>query len=330
MPPLGPVWPALQTQSLADTLPASDSEFAGHVTQVSDEAAAMTREYVPASHTSHCPEPLSSLYDPAEHASHSMPSASAVYPALHLQSVSALLPLADIVLAGHWSTHGSLPGAALNLPSSQASHGPPCGPNDPGGQTSKQSSDEALPGADVRPPGQSTQAPPTWYLPDLQMTQGPPAGPMKPALHSQEASVGLPAGAVESAGHVMHVCALLAPIDVEYFPATQSTQPSAPVTCLNLPAWHAWQSMPVYPLLHAQAPSSTLAGGENAFCGHSVHVSLPDDALKVPASHAVHTPPLAPVYPALHVQSVIATLPAGESELAGHTLTHASLPTVSL
>ena len=126
------------------------------------------------------------------------------------------------------------------------------------------------------------------------------------------------------------MCAVSAPSDVEYFPATQSTHSSDPVTCLNLPAAHAWQSIPVYPLLHAQALSSTLAGGENVFCGHPVHVSLPDDALKVPASHAVQAAPLAPVYPALHVQSVMATLPGGESELAGHTLTHASLPTVSL
>ena len=105
---------------------------------------------------------------------------------------------------------------------------------------------------------------------------------------------------------------------------------SLPGVGLNLPASHASQSMPVYPLLHAQALSSTLAGGENVFCGHSVHVSLPDDALKVPALHAVHASPSAPVNPALHLQSVMATLPGGESEFAGHKLTHASLPTISL
>ena len=181
------------------------------------------------------------------------------------------------------------------------------------------------------PSGQSTQVPPTSYLPDLQMTQGPPAGPMKPALHSHEVSAVLPADSVvECAGHATHVCAVSAPTDVEYFPATQSTHSSAPVTCLNLPAPHAWQSIPVYPLLQVQALSSTLAGGENVFCGHPVHVSLPDDALKVPASHAVHASPSAPVNPALHLQSVMATLPGGESELAGHKLTHASLPTISL
>jgi hypothetical protein len=291
----------------------------------------MALEYVPASHASHSVAPFSSLYDPAGHAVHSCPSASAVYPALHMQSGIALLPLAEIVLAGQLSTHGSVPGVALYLPSSHASHGPPCGPNDPGGHTSKQASDEALPGADVYPSGQSTQVSSNWYLPDTQMTQGPPAGPMKPALHSHEVSAGLPAdGVVESAGQATHVCAVSAPSDVEYLPTTHCRHSSGPGTCLNLPASHASQSMPVYPLLHAQALSSTLAGGENVFCGHSVHVSLPDDALKVPASHAVQAAPLAPVYPALHVQSVMATLPGGESELAGHTLTHAPLPTVSL
>ena len=106
-----------------------------------------------------------------------------------------------------------------------------------------------------------------------------------------------------------------------------------PKVSLYFPSGHALQlppSGPVYPLLQVQALSSTLAGGENVFCGHPVHVSLPDDALKVPASHAVHASPSAPVNPALHLQSVMATLPGGESELAGHTLTHASLPTVSL
>ena len=43
-------------------------------------------------------------------------------------------------------------------------------------------------------------------------------------MHSHEVSAGLPAdGVVESAGHATHVCAVSAPSDVEYFPATQST-----------------------------------------------------------------------------------------------------------
>ena len=124
-PPLAPVWPGSQTQSFAAALPAADAEFAGHVTQASDETDAVALEYVPASHASHSVAPFSSLNDPAGHAVHSCPSASAVYPALHTQSVTASLPLAEFVLAGHWSTHGSAPGVALYLPSSQASHGPP-------------------------------------------------------------------------------------------------------------------------------------------------------------------------------------------------------------
>jgi hypothetical protein len=40
--------------------------------------------------------------------------------------------------------------------------------------------------------------------------------------------------------------------------------------------------------------------------------------LYVPATHAVHVPPLGPVKPALQVQAVRAALASGELELVGH------------
>ena len=51
---------------------------------------------------------------------------------------------------------------------------------------------------------------------------------------------------------------------------------------------------------------------------HCVHDCEPDDGLYVPATQAVHVPPLLPVYPALQVHWVMSVLPSGEFELAGH------------
>ena len=50
----------------------------------------------------------------------------------------------------------------------------------------------------------------------------------------------------------------------------------------------------------------------------SVQVSEPVLILYVPATHAVHVPPLLPVKPASQMQSVRSLLAWGESELAGH------------
>jgi hypothetical protein len=43
-------------------------------------------------------------------------------------------------------------------------------------------------------------------------------------------------------------------------------------------------------------------------------------SLYVPATQAVHVPPLGPEKPALHVQAVITVLALGELEFAGHAV----------
>ena len=79
-----------------------------------------TGAYVPAAHGEQLPEPVASLYVPAPHARHAKPSASAVYPAMHVQSVSALLPTTvELVCAGH-AKHAPAPWLGENVP---ASHG---------------------------------------------------------------------------------------------------------------------------------------------------------------------------------------------------------------
>jgi hypothetical protein len=90
----------------------------------------------------------------------------------------------------------------------------------------------------------------------------------------------------------------------EYVPASQSVQ-AAELVCAvkpeNLPATQLPQSVA---LVFASEP-------ENLPAGQSVHADEPDVAsLYLPASHAVHVPPLGPVYPALHAQSSLVSLAA--------------------
>ena len=67
-------------------------------------------------------------------------------------------------------------------------------------------------------------------------------------------------------------------------------------------------------------PAHVAPAGDVESPGHAVQDPPPDASLYVPASHAVHGPPLGPVYPAMHSQSPLASLPAGDVELAGHAV----------
>ena len=76
-PPSGPEYPASHTQSVNSSLPAAELECKGHRLQLSDPAVA--------------------LNVPAVHSLHATPFESAVYPGRHAQSVSSLLPAAELV-----------------------------------------------------------------------------------------------------------------------------------------------------------------------------------------------------------------------------------------
>ena len=115
-PPSGPVYPAMQTQTL-DAL--VDCEFAGQATHapaadapvaaenvpapqlrhVSATEAPVAAEYLPAPQSMHAAEPAVVLYFPAAHAPHAPPSGPEK-PATHTQSVAASLPVVDCELAG--------------------------------------------------------------------------------------------------------------------------------------------------------------------------------------------------------------------------------------
>ena len=71
----------MHTQSVSALLPGAEAVLAGHAEQL--------------------PVPVAALYVSGGHAEHAIPSDDAVYPALHKQSVTASLPAAEEVLAGH-------------------------------------------------------------------------------------------------------------------------------------------------------------------------------------------------------------------------------------
>ena len=127
------VYPATHVQSPTAVLPAAELVCAGHAEQLPAPAAALyvptsqgvqlvapsTSEYVPASQAEHAPVPAAALYVPAPHAEHATPFDEAVYPATHVQSVTASLPADELVLAGH-AEQSPAPVAALYVPAPQA------------------------------------------------------------------------------------------------------------------------------------------------------------------------------------------------------------------
>ncbi len=113
-PPSGPVYPAMQTQTV-DAL--ADSEFAGQATQaaarpvaaeyvptsqsrhVASTEAPVAAEYLPAPQSMHAAEPVVILYLPAPHAVHG-PLSGPEKPTTHTQSVAASLAVVDCELLG--------------------------------------------------------------------------------------------------------------------------------------------------------------------------------------------------------------------------------------
>jgi hypothetical protein len=234
-----------------------------------------------------------------------------VYPLLHVQLVSTLLPAPEYVCAGH----------ALHV-------------------------DSEIPAVAVLylPREHSVQAVDPFtslYDPVMHAVQVAPSGPVYPLLHVQLVSTLLPAPEYVCAGHALHVDSKCSPVSVEYFPCGQRVHAEEPFTSLYVPATHASHSTPsapVYPLLHVQLVSTLLPAPEYVCAGHALHAevlpvaveyfpcehkshsAVPFTVLYVPATHASHSNPSAPVYPLLHVQLVSTLLPAPEYVCAGHAL----------
>jgi len=91
--------PALQMQAAAFVLPAGAFELSLQASQFARAVLPMTVEYVPTGQFSHAPGPGAGLYLPAKHSTH-VPPSGPEDPALHLQSISSLLPTRECDRSG--------------------------------------------------------------------------------------------------------------------------------------------------------------------------------------------------------------------------------------
>ena len=245
-----------------------------------------------------------------------MPSGPVV-PALHLQSVSALLPARELAFGLH-PTHVLAVIAAVAV--------------------------EYFPSTHER---HSVFARDSLYVPGAHGRHASLiALRMYPGWHSHAA---LPAGALEFATHAVQ---LVAPV-LEYVCAGHSTHPLFPATLLCSPATHAMHDRPsrctfVYPALQVQWVAAGLPSAECDCTGQFSHKSRPvapvtseyvstgqllhtasPTALYVPAAQREHVETPSPVHPALHAHLL---LPAGASDSVAQSM-HAelsSLPVAAL
>ena len=144
--PSGPVYPSLQVQLVSCLLPTPENVCAGQSLHVDSEIWAVSAEYLPSEQGEHGAEPFTSLYVPAIHAAHAVPSGP-VYPLLHVQFVSCLLPIPEYECVGQWlhvdseiaatavlylpcehSEHGAEPLTSLYVPAMHFAHCIPSGP----------------------------------------------------------------------------------------------------------------------------------------------------------------------------------------------------------
>jgi hypothetical protein len=115
-------------QSCTAVVPGIAKNPAGHAVHTGAALAA----YVLAEHTPHVAEPEVFLAVPAAHATHG-PTSAPVYPELHEQSLTFVLPTNEFAFAVQL-VHAALPFETLYLPATQATHGPPSGPVKPASQ----------------------------------------------------------------------------------------------------------------------------------------------------------------------------------------------------
>jgi len=174
----------------------------------------------------HSALPAASLYVPATHAVHSPPSGP-VCPALHLQSVRASLPVADVELDDGQAMHPALPAASLYVPATHAVHSPPSGPVYPA--LHLQAVTLSFPAADVESDdGQAKHSAlpaVSLYVPATHAVHSPPSGPVYPALHLQSVTLSLPAGELEYLTDE-------AAVKLLYLPAAQSRHAADPLIAL--------------------------------------------------------------------------------------------------
>jgi hypothetical protein len=90
----------LHTQLLTAALPAFELELEGQLVQVLFEVAPVADEYVLLLQSKQSELPVTDLYFPATHVKHDPPFAP-VYPNVHEQFVTTVLPAAETEFTGH-------------------------------------------------------------------------------------------------------------------------------------------------------------------------------------------------------------------------------------
>ena len=266
--PLAPVYPALQRQSTASSLPTGDWENEGQLVHV-DVTCAMVVEYSCTLQFVHVPTPTPVLYVPAIHATHASPFVDPEYPALQEQSVSRVLAVNENVFSGQ-SRHilaAVAAGSVPYLPAAQSVHA-------------------GLPRSELYVPGgHALQARPVVFVvtavvfgagayPALQLQNDKDSLPVPIVLESAGHAVQAeaPAAACVWIAHVTHAAALAAASVGDAVPAAQDVQASVPFVALYLPAVqlrHA--SSPVYPSPHRQSAVLPLPAGAYELAGHGLH-----------------------------------------------------------
>ena len=89
----------MHTQSLSALLPDEELECSRQFKHTSDVGPPSVLEYLPLAQSVQPADPSESLYVPAAHATHVSPSCP-VYPALHRQSSTIVLPVDECEPAG--------------------------------------------------------------------------------------------------------------------------------------------------------------------------------------------------------------------------------------
>ena len=137
VPPLGPVKPALQVQTVSAALETGEFELAGHAVQTLSTVAPVTVEYLPETQSVHNTLPAVPVYFPAVQDVHvAVPGVSENFPATHcvhvpplgpdepalqMQAVSNELEAGEYELAGH-ATHTVAPAVTEYVPAVQFVH----------------------------------------------------------------------------------------------------------------------------------------------------------------------------------------------------------------
>jgi len=203
-----PYVPALQVQAATAELAVGELELLGHATHVVATVAPAVAEYVPARQFV---QRLAVL----------APAVSEYVPARQfVQTLAVLAPtVAEYVPARQLVQTLAVLAAAVAeyVPARQSVH-------------------TALPVAFL-------------YLPATHEVHVPPFGPVKPVLHTQAPTAELSGkGAQEPSGHATQVCAVVAPVAVEYDPGAQLLHNPLLMVGLYLPAGHAVHVEPAGPM----------------------------------------------------------------------------------